>query len=311
MKDLSPAAMRIFAAQHGVATGSMLSDAGVGRRVRQRLVEAGMLHLEHERVYRITSTPDTVHSRCVALCLAYPRAFVTGPTAGMLLGLRRMPSSEQIHLAIPHGANVGPIDGVLLRQTTKVRSSDRVIRPDGITTASPARLIFDLSRDLGRLDLASVIEQVLDRRMTTLAALARTGRDLAHPGRAGSAAFMRALLARSDGGAAQSHIEVTIDQRLRQQGVPVVRQVAPLRLPDGSIIRLDLAVPDVRWGIEIDVHPHHLLLDGTTRDKRRDRQCHLIGWQVDRVTELDVIDLDGLIGELVTLYNARCRQLAA
>ena len=70
-------------------------------------------------------------------------------------------------------------------------------------------------------------------------------------------------------------------------------------------MRLDLAIPAIRWGIEIDVHPDHLFLEGTTKDKRRDRKCHRIGWQIERVTELDLLDLDGLVGELVELYSAR------
>ena len=82
-------------------------------------------------------------------------------------------------------------------------------------------------------------------------------------------------------------------------------QVSDLVLPNGLRIRIDLAVPDVRWAIEIDVHPDHILLEGTTRDKRRDRQCHLIGWQIERVTEVDLIDLPALVDELVALYRAR------
>jgi very-short-patch-repair endonuclease len=47
------------------------------------------------------------------------------------------------------------------------------------------------------------------------------------------------------------------------------------------------------------------LLDGTTKDKRRDRQCHRIGWQIERVTEIDLLDLAGLVDELVALYQSR------
>jgi hypothetical protein len=97
---------------------------------------------------------------------------------------------------------------------------------------------------------------------------------------------------------------------LRARGVPVQPQFGDLALPNGSKVRLDLAVPAVRWGIEIDVHPDHFLLDGTTRDKRRDRQCHRIGWQIERVTEIDLLDLDGLLDELVALHAARIAMAA-
>jgi very-short-patch-repair endonuclease len=84
-----------------------------------------------------------------------------------------------------------------------------------------------------------------------------------------------------------------------------------LKLPNGAKIRIDLAVPAARWAIEIDVHPDHLLLEGTTKDKRRDRQCHMIGWQVERVTEVDLLDLECLVDELVALYEARLLATAA
>ena len=116
---------------------------------------------------------------------------------------------------------------------------------------------------------------------------------------------MRSLVERGDRPAAESHPEIVLGDALRAHGVPVVPQLSSLVLPNGSKIRIDLAVPAIRWAIEIDVHPDHLLLEGTTRDKRRDRQCHLIGWQVERVTEVDLLDLSGLVDELVDLYQVR------
>lgn len=67
----------------------------------------------------------------------------------------------------------------------------------------------------------------------------------------------------------------------------------------------------MKWGVEIDIHPDHLLLDGTSRDKRRDRDCHRVGWQVERVTELDLIDLAGICDDLAELYQTRVQLLAA
>jgi very-short-patch-repair endonuclease len=110
---------------------------------------------------------------------------------------------------------------------------------------------------------------------------------------------------RGDRPAAESHPELVLGDALRARGLPVVPQLSGLRLPNGKVIRIDLAVPDVRWAIEIDIHPDHLFLEGTTKDKRRDRQCHLIGWQVERVTEVDFLDLSGLVEELVALYQVR------
>ena len=304
MIDLTPQAFAIFRRQHGHASVEQLSDAGVSRNARRRLVEGGELVSVHRSVLRISSAPRNFESRCVAVCLAHPAAFITGPSGGRILGLRRMPATEPIHVCVPHGVYLS-IGNVVLRQSRKVSSLDFVRLSNGIVIASGPRLAFDLARDLAPLDHASVVEQLIQRKICTMGTLGATARRLCHPTRPGSERFARTLIARGDRAASESHPEVVLAEALRARGIPVQPQFRDLDLPNGSSLRLDLAVPAARWGIEIDVHPDHLLLDGTTKDKRRDRQCHRIRWQIERVTEIDLLDLDGLVDELVELYAER------
>lgn len=305
---LNEAAMVVFASHHGMATAAMLTIAGVSRRSRQQAVDDDVFEILHERVFHIRSTPLTQEAKCAALCLAYPQGYITGPTAGRLLGLRRMGNDDRIHFAVPHGSNIGPLEGVRLRQTTKVAANHVTKRADGIRLATPARLAFDLAADLSPVNHRSVVEQLLSERRTTVAILAKLGRDLAHPARPGSLQFIATLAARLPGGPAESHPEVLIADGLQRRGVPVVLQVGHLEVPGVGRVRFDMAVPDVRWAVEVDVHPHHLSFSAT-KDKRRDRACHRIDWQVDRVTELELSDLDGLCDELAEGYRLRCDHL--
>ena len=304
MIDLTPPAFAIFRRQHGHASVAQLSEAGVSRNVRRRLVEGGVLVSVHRSVLRISSAPRTFESRCVAICLADQAAFITGPSGGRIAGLRRMPATEPIHVCVLHGVHLS-IGNVVLRQSRQVSPLDFVRMSSGIVVASGPRLAFDLARDLAPLDHASVVEQLIQRKMCTMGTLGTTARRLCHPTRPGSELFARTLIARGDRPASESHPEVVLAEALRARGIPVQPQFRDLDLPNGSSVRLDLAVPDARWGIEIDVHPDHLLLDGTTKDKRRDRQCHRIQWQIERVTEIDLLDLTGLVDELAALYEAR------
>jgi hypothetical protein len=309
MIDLTAQAFAILRRQHGHATVQQLADAGVGRNARRRLVECGALVAVHRSVLRISSAPVTFEARCVALCLAHPTGFITGPSGGRLIVLRRMPAVEAIHFCVPHGTHLDDV-GVILRQSRKVTSLDVLRLNSGIVVASGPRLAFDLASELSPSDLASVIEQLVQRKKCSMQSLGATARRLCHPTRPGSMQFALALIGRGDRPAAESHPELLLADALRARGVPVQPQFRDLDLPNGSRIRLDLAVPAIRWGIEIDVHPDHLLLDGTTKDKRRDRQCHRIGWQVERVTEIDLLDLHGLVDELVELYQERARAAA-
>jgi len=42
-------------------------------------------------------------------------------------------------------------------------------------------------------------------------------------------------------------------------------------LPGGRLARIDLAVPDIRWGIEVDLHPEHRSIEGDAGHARRRR----------------------------------------
>jgi hypothetical protein len=305
---LTEEALRTFGNYHGMATAPMLAVAGMSRRGIQQAVEDGLLEMLHERVFHIVSSPPTLHARCVAPCLAYQRGFITGPTGGALTNVRRMPATELVTFAVPHGSNIGPIEGVDLRQTAKVLPDHVVKRGDGIRVASPARLAFDLSRDLSPLDRRSVIEQLLKERRTTPYQLSRMAKELVHPGRPGSTQFMATLMSRV-GPPSESHPEIEIAEGLRRRGVPVVAQERHLELPNRRRIRLDLCVPAASWAVEIDVHPDHFGLKGGTSDRQRDRLCHRVGWQVERVTELDLLDVEAICDELAELYRTRCADL--
>jgi len=308
MAGLTQQALVVMKVHHGVASRAMLRAAGVGAHAQRRLVEAGVLVEVHERVLRVSSSPATLEARCAALCLAYPGAYITGPTEGKLIGLRRMPAAEPIRLAVRHGRNIGPLDGVTIHQSTSIHPSDvQLRRPDGIVLASAPRLAFDLGAYLSYIDHASVVEQLLHEGRCTFATLVSTARRLIHPNRAGSVVVAHTLETRGARHAAESHPELLLADALRRRDVPVQPQATWLTLPNGARIRLDLSVPEIRWAIEIDVHPDHLFIEGTTKDKSRDRQCHLLGWQVERVTALDMADLEGTADELRLLYLQRSR----
>jgi hypothetical protein len=303
--------MEALGKHHGMATAALLRANGLGRRAIERLVGDGVLEVFYERVYHITSSPLTVAARCAALCLAHPGGHITGPIGGRFFQLRRMPPAP-IHLGIGHGHHVGPLDGVRLRQSRNITVSDvQARRPDGIRLASAPRLAFDLGADLSPMDHASVVEQLLRDGRCTYASMLSTARRLIHPRRPGSLVVAATLEGRRGRTPVDSHPELELAEALRAAGVPAETPQHWLELANGGRVKIDIAVPAIRWGIEVDVHPDHLLLEGTTKDKARDRQCHLIGWQIERVTDLDLADLAGLVVELNGLYVARLSAVRA
>ena len=310
MPDFSAVTLATIQRQLGLITSEQLDAGGVHRTARQRLVDQQVLQRPYKSVYMVTTRRPTFEQRLIALSLAHPTGFITGPTAGGYLGLRRMPRASKIHLCLPHPIHIEAPDGVLLRQSTRVGPLDVRTLENGMRVPSWARLLFDLAADLTQANLTSVIDQVLRAGDCSLEELGAILPRLCHPTRRGSELFARTLTQRGDRKPVESHPELAVLNGLLARGVPVEPQ-DELRLPNGKRIRIDLAVPAIRWAVEVDVHPEHALQRGIVSDKQRDRQLHLIDWQVDRVTEDDLLDLKAILDELAALYRKRVATVAA
>jgi hypothetical protein len=101
---------------------------------------------------------------------------------------------------------------------------------------------------------------------------------------------------------------VILGDALLRRGVPIVPQWE-LVLSGEATTHPDLAVPEARWGIELDIFPEHRSVEGAHRDARRMRSRHRGDWQVEPVSELDMLDVEGLADELAALYSERVRAI--
>lgn len=310
MATLNPSVLNVLQRQKNIISIRQLTEAGVGRHGRERLVADGALLPVARSVLAVPGGTWTLERRAIVLCLQHPHGCISGPTGGRLLGVRRMPRLAEIRFVVPHGSKIDVPVGVDLRQTTILPPHHVRHLENGIAVASWARLAFDLAADLRRLDLASVIDQMIHRGQTNMSELVATARLLCSNRRAGSLEFANALLDRGGRVPTESHPEIEVLDGLHQLGVPVVPQVQHLDLPNGSTVRIDMAVEAVRWGVEVDVHPGHFELPGTTKDHQRDRQLHFIDWQVEHVTAIDLLDLPAILVELEALYRTRVAALA-
>ena len=310
MSGLTSPAVALLQRQLGSITNRQLIDCGVSRRARERLIEDAVLRPVGQSVYRVPHSPNTFEARIVTLCLQHPRTFITGPTAGALDGFRRMPRASKVQLCSPHGMHLAVPNWVQLRQSNRIEPHHIRTLPNGIRLASLPRLAFDLGADLTPVDLLSAMEQMRHERGLDVQDLFTIAGELCGRRRPGSETFSKALLLMHGGPPTESDPELRVLRALHNRGVPVIPQVDDLQLPNGRKIKIDMAVPEVRWGVEVDLHPSHFGVLGTSRDTERDRQCHLIDWQVDRVSPLDYVRFGQTMDELQQLYHRRCEALA-
>jgi hypothetical protein len=167
--------------------------------------------------------------------------------------------------------------------------------------------------------LASAIEYVLSAQLCTVDTLHETAGRLATPGRPWARRFLRVLGSRAPGAPAESEPELRVTNALIQRGVSDLRRQFRVRVPGYGPARFDGAIPELLWAVEVDVHPEHATGEGTANDKVRDRKSRAVGWEIERVSELDLsLRFDETIGDLVAsvqngeirLRACRCRPLA-
>lgn len=297
MSDLPRPLNAIARAQRGLLTIDQLTAHAVSARRRKRLLDEGVLVPLQRGIYRLATHEVSFEQRCLAARLAAPDAVISGPTAGRLYGLRKC-STDDVHVIARRAID---LPDVVAHRTDFLRDVD-VTEMGLFRVLRPARLICDLSAYLSDADLESVIEQVLDRRMASMPLIRSVARLFAASGRTGTRRLVRVLDSRSDWlRPADSDLELRVDRALRARGIELVRQFR-VELDGGAVVHLDLADPEVRFGIEIDhVSWHGARLDAQY-DKARDRALTRIGWTVVRVTDADIrLRFDSTISDLVDI----------
>lgn len=310
MATISDTLATRVATRHGIVTRNELVEDGFTTNSLRVLVGKGVLTRVHKGVYRMATSPDTFEARCAAACLADPSAIITATAAARLWEFRHVWRPDVPHVLVGHDRT--PLTrGVVLRRSNCIAAEDVNERDDGIRIASPARSWFDCARDVDDERFERLTEWVLDRHVG-LAGLWRTTKRLEARGRPGLARVHRVMSRRADWQKpAGSGLELRVLRALERLGIVLVRQHR-LDLPNGLTIHPDGADPAIRWALEVDHVTWHGGRFDAQRDKTRDRQARLIGWQVDRVTDQDLAaDFTGTIRKLVQLHAQRRATIAA
>lgn len=295
-----------FAAHRGIITRARLFELGLTRDRILGLIHAGTLVPVLRGVYRMPVVPFDETARCVAVCAAHDDALVCGPSAGRLWGFRRVPRDFRVHVIVEPRRQPSIAPWIVPYRTLAIRPDDIIHRDDGIRITSRARTALDLARHVGDVDLLSIIEQAAKDGDLTDDELREVAVDFISKQRPWLRRYLSQLDRRLGGGAAESHHETVLGDALVAAGIgPLVRQFA-IDLPGYGPARFDLAVPTMRWAIEVDVFPTHAETEGQRRDCRRDEAASTIDWDVSRIRESDLgRSLAGTVGRLRQDFDRR------
>ena len=117
------------------------------------------------------------------------------------------------------------------------------------------RTALDLARFVRPDDLLSIIEQAMHDGHLTVEEMMAVAVDFISPQRPWLTTYLDQLVRRAGGAPAESDPEVRIRAALLAAGISGLERQYPIDLPGYGRARFDLAVPSLRWAIEVDVHP--------------------------------------------------------
>lgn len=246
-----------------------------------------------------------------ALLWGGPDAFLGSTSAARLHGLRKF-GSDRVRLTLPVTTvrRHPPTDWVVLDRTSWFDAeSDHETRDDGLRVATPLRMLFGSAAEVNQFRFDRAAEDAWHRKLTnptTMADYLATHRGRGRDGVARMEAFLERCGDRHF--PAQSGFEQDVIDAVERMLPPVVRQY-PLTLANGEIVKLDIALPEIRLAVEPGASWYHGGDAGQARDHDRDLACNEVGWMIIRLDESFRTKLGSAARRVARAYETRARDV--
>lgn len=289
---------RVASRQAGAISGAQLGAIGLGRGAVAHRVATGRLHRRHRGVYLVGHTAAApLAEEFAALLACGPSAILSRHTAAGLWGFRP-PARAPVDVLVP-GGDPRRHPGIRIRSTARpLPAADRGVRL-GLPVTAPARTLLDLAAVLDTRDLRWAIEEARVRRLLRTADLRSVMER--NPRRRGAARLRTAL------GIAGSTASVTRSEAERR----LADLLIAARLPQPEFnVRVGRHEVDVLWRaanlvVEVDGYAFHSGREAFERDRRRDAELQVRGFQVTRLTWRQITEEPLFVAALLARLLAR------
>jgi hypothetical protein len=267
--------------------GLLLRDRVLAMEDPDRLLIAlrsGRLRRVQRGIYlprTIDYTPERA-ARASVLSSGISEAVASHDTAARVHGIDSSERARCEHVTVP--VEKRRKDRKDLKFHTRALSLGDVLSVGGIPITSIPRTLADLACSLDRLQAVWAIDDALRRALCTREQFGSQLRTW----RGGSGCHLaRVRLGEADG-RSESVLETAGRLALLDRGVPLPEPQYEVRLPDGSVARLDGGYPSLKVGLEFDGQTVHEAPAAVLRDRDRQNGLVALGWTILRFTWWDV-----------------------
>lgn len=282
----------------GVITLAQAAEAGLNRQAVYRRVRSGRWLRCSPGVYFADDRPFTDAARIRAAVWSLgPRATASGLAAAWWHDVTKYPP-ESVEVTVPRASNHRPRFGTRIRRRD-LGPADIVERRGLRVTSLPLTVVEAAARKGGG---AKLMDSALQRHVE-LRELWRA--HLRNKGRHGSPAARRLLIAAADG--ARSAAERLLVKLLRE--AKITGWKANRRV--GRYV-VDVAFPGLKIAIETDGWAFHSDQEDFQRDRVKQNELALLGWQVLRFTWLDLTEYpQRVVAEIAVAIQSRAGAAAS
>ena len=271
--EVSVRAHSLSRRQGGVVTREQLRELGVPRRTLDRRIRHRQWIAVGCGVLVAPGTPDSLATRSRIVGLQVPKAVLTGPSTAALTGGR-----------VWEGVTLGRLPWLIhdrrsaeARYLTHPAVRARRIGPWRVACASDA--VVDMIRLLPPSESRALAYRAIQCRVLSINQLAAAARHLAHF--LGSHQLRAVLVELREG--TRSEAERRLVRLVKGAGICGWKGSYRVETATGRY-ELDLAIPRIRFAVEVDGYAFHSARDRFLHDRRRQNDLVVAGWMILRFT---------------------------
>ena len=271
---------QIAARQHGVFTKDQALGAGFSLAAIRHRRESRRWKTLYPGIYAIAGSTATWHQRVIAVTLLYD-GVASSITAGRVQGLLDG-GDAPIHVTLPPGQKRRRRRGIVVHEAALTRTDIRWI--DNIPVTRPERTLVDLAAVLPERALEAALDVAVQLGLATIPKL-YCYIDERNLGNLPGMKTLRKLLDDRAKGAMHKELERIFRRKLKAAKLP-----EPVRQFPVGRYHVDFVYPQQQIAIELDGLGGHFSAEQFRRNKRRDNQIVLAGFDLFHFGWEDVND---------------------
>jgi hypothetical protein len=282
---IRPSLGTLLERQEDVVSRAQLLHAGVDDMTMYRRVRAGIWQRLLPGIYFAAPTsPGSEQRRIAAALYAGPHAQLTGISVLHWYGFRQAPSTDKIHVLVPHAMRCRSSGFVTVQRTLAMDHGERHAELYRLT--SPARAVVDACRGLTELrHVRAIVTEAVHSGQASPKAL---DGEIRRAARSRTALVRRALTETFDGVRSAPEAELR-DLTGRSKVLPRILWNPQLTTLDGTQLPTpDGWLPEVGLALEVDSAEHHAGTDGWRRTLARNNELSQYGVAVLHFTPTEI-----------------------